>query len=133
MQEYPIKEQELKFPSFLCFGWFSDSLFYTLLAETQDKKTMGNKTLKVKITRKIKFPRFLSFWFWPIPEIENLEILRKFSFTTIFRSIRNSKFKDQINDFKQEKCSFKMKFNKTKKISEVFKFSIHISESFRLL
>ena len=35
---------------------------------------MGNKTLKVTITRKIKFARFPSFRFWPIPEIENLEI-----------------------------------------------------------
>ena len=39
---------------------------------------MGNKTLKVTITRKIKFPRFPSFWFWPIPEIENLEVSENF-------------------------------------------------------
>ena len=41
MQEYPIKEQGLKFLSFLCF--FSHFLLYTLLTETQDKKHWETK------------------------------------------------------------------------------------------
>ena len=49
-----------------------------LLSETQDKKPVGNKILKVTTARKIKFPNFLSFLSWPIPEIENLEILENF-------------------------------------------------------
>ena len=39
---------------------------------------MGNKTLKVTMTKKITFPRFPSFRFWAIPEIENLEISESF-------------------------------------------------------
>ena len=68
-QEYPIKEQGLKFPRFLCFwGDFSPIFSNILRAETQDKNTMGNKTLrfekqKVKMTKKIIFPRFPSFRF----------------------------------------------------------------------
>ena len=39
---------------------------------------MGNKTLGVTITRKIKLPRFLFFLFWPIPGIKTLEISENF-------------------------------------------------------
>ena len=35
-----------------------------------------------------------------------------FSSTSIFGSIRKSKSKNRKNDFKQEKCHFKMRFNK---------------------
>ena len=106
-------EQWLKFPSFLCFFFFffSHFLLYTLLAETQDKKTMGNNILKVTITRKMKFPRLPSFWYWTIADIENLEVSESF-FILIFGSIRNSKSKNQKNDLQQEKCNFKMRFEK---------------------
>ena len=42
--------------------------------------------------------------------------LEKCSFTSIFSSKRNSKSKNQKNDLKQEKCNFKMRFNKKGKI-----------------
>ena len=62
------------------FGFFSTFLFYILLVETQDKKTMGNKTLKITMTekKKKKIPRFPCFRFWPIPDMENLEISKSF-------------------------------------------------------
>ena len=53
-------------------------MLYNLLEETQDEKTMGNKTRKVTMSKKMKFPSFLSFQFWPIPEIENLEMSESF-------------------------------------------------------
>ena len=60
------------------FGFFSPFFLYTLLAETRDKKTLGNKTLKIAMTKKKKFPRFPSFRFWPVPEMKNLEISESF-------------------------------------------------------
>ena len=42
------------------FGFFSPFLF-TLLAETQDKKTMGKKTLKVTKTNKNKTSKVSEF------------------------------------------------------------------------
>ena len=77
-----MRKQELKFPRFLCFSCFWFVLFffppflsYTLLAQTQNKKLSETK---VTMTEKIKFPRFLSFRFWPVPEIENLKISESF-------------------------------------------------------
>ena len=68
---------------------------------------MGNKTLKVTLTKKIKFPRFPSFRFWPIPETTKLGNLGKFSFTSIFGSIRNPKSKIQKYDFKQKDATLR--------------------------
>ena len=84
---------------------------------------MGNNILKVTITRKMKFPRFPSFWCWTIADIENLEVSESF-FILIFGSIRNSKSKNQKNDLQQEKCNFKMRFEKKKIISEICKFLV---------
>ena len=78
-----MRKQELKFPRFLCFScfwfffffFFPPFLLYTLLAQTQNKKLSETK---VTMTEKIKFPRFLSFRFWPVPEIENLQISESF-------------------------------------------------------
>ena len=59
---YPIKEQELKLPIFLCFfGFISHFLLYILQAETQDKKAMGNKTLNVTMNNKKKTCNFSEF------------------------------------------------------------------------
>ena len=95
--EYPIKERGSKFPRFLCF-------WGVLFASIYQQKLKIKNNVKHK-NKEIKLPRFPTFRLWPIPEIENyrnIRNIRKFSFTLIFGSIRNSKSKNQKNDFKQK-------------------------------
>ena len=51
---------------------------FTLLAKFQVAKTMKKQKLKVTMMKKLKLPRFSSFRFCPIPEIENWEISESF-------------------------------------------------------
>ena len=88
------------------FGFFSTFLFYILLVETQDKKTMGNKTLKITMTekkKKKKFQGFCVFDFGLYLTWKTWKSRKVFVyFRLLFGSIRNSKSKNQKNDFKQK-------------------------------
>ena len=86
---------------------FSLFLLYTLLAETQDKETMGNKALKVTMTKKNEISKVSEFSILTYTRNGKLGNLGKFSFTSIFDSIRNSKSKNQKNDFKQKKLTLR--------------------------
>ena len=59
-------------------GFFSPFLLYTLLAETRDKKAMGNKILKVTMNKKNKISNVSKFLIFAYTWNGTLEISESF-------------------------------------------------------
>ena len=114
LQEYPVKEQGLKFLSFLCCFGFLHIFCYILYQQKPKIKNNGKQFLKVYNNQKNKISRISKFLILAYTLNRKLGNLGKSSFTSICGSIKNSKFKNQKNGFKQEKWNFKIRFNKKK-------------------
>ena len=125
LQKYPIKEQGLKFPRFFCFfggGFLTFLVIYFTSGNSRWKSNRKQNLKRLQWLKNMKFPRFPTFWFWSIPEIENLEISESFC---LLQFLVNSKSKNQKKWPQTENHNFKMRFNKKK-----WKFSIFCSFQF---
>ena len=118
------------------FFWvFSPFLLCNLLAETQDEKAMENKTLKVTMTKKNKISKVSEFLILAYTWNGKLGNLGKFSFTFVyfrllFGGIKNSRSKNQKNDFKQKIATLRLgliRKNENFKGFQVFDFALHLS------
>ena len=115
------------------FFWvFSPFLLCNLLAETQDKKAMENKTLKVTMTKKNKISKVSEFlilaytWTWKSRKV--FVYFRLFSFT--FWWYKKLKIQKPEKWFQTKNCNFKVgliRKNENFKGFQVFDFALHLS------
>ena len=95
---------------------------------------MGDKTLKVTMTEKKKKFKVSEFSILAYNWNRKLGNLGKFSFTSIFVSIRNSNSKTQKNDFKQKIVTLRwglLRKNEKSRGSRVFDFGLHLQSKTR--
>ena len=123
-----------------CSSYFSSTFVSIWNRRSKTKKLhkkKGTVTLRCGLIGKKQFPRFPSFWFRPIPKIENSEISESFILLKLLVVYETQ------NDLKEKNFNFTMWFEK-KKCSfprfPSFRFcpilaieNLETSESFRLL
>ena len=123
-----------------CSSYFSSTFVSIWNRRSKTKKLhkkKGTVTLRCDLIGKKQFPRFPSFWFRPIPKIENSEISESFILLKLLVEYETQ------NDLKEKNFNFTMWFEK-KKCSfprfSSFRFcpileieNLETSESFRLL